>query len=107
MPGDVECLSSCVRELSDNTDNCPCQTNCPNGCPCINYECPPSDPADLSLLILYGYNDGPKPSFTIDKVQEKKCFEKISAFFSKTRTISMRQQTSSMERTQLHTKVVR
>ena len=38
--GDVECLSSCLREYDENLKTCPCQLGCPSGCPCPNYECP-------------------------------------------------------------------
>ena len=34
------CYSACNREFDENIENCPCKPNCPNGCPCPNYECP-------------------------------------------------------------------
>ena len=37
---DVECLSDCARLHHGNLLNCPCQTNCPYGCPCPDYICP-------------------------------------------------------------------
>ena len=38
--GDIECLTECSREFSANTENCPCQSGCPGGCPCPDYVCP-------------------------------------------------------------------
>ena len=37
--GDVICLASCARQLDLNKELCPCQSDCPNGCPCPNYQC--------------------------------------------------------------------
>ena len=38
--GDNVCFQSCAREYSENLKNCPCQENCPTGCPCPEYQCP-------------------------------------------------------------------
>lgn len=38
--GDSQCFQSCAREYSENLTNCPCQENCPLGCPCPEYQCP-------------------------------------------------------------------
>jgi len=43
----VECMSTCEGEAcrecdqnhEDDLDNCPCQKNCPSGCPCPNFDC--------------------------------------------------------------------
>ena len=37
--GDIVCLAMCSRQLDEDMIKCPCQTGCPNGCPCPNYEC--------------------------------------------------------------------
>ena len=37
---DFVCIGTCSREYQNNIDDCPCNTNCPEGCPCPNYECP-------------------------------------------------------------------
>ena len=37
--GDVICLASCARELEQNTETCPCRSECPSGCPCPSYDC--------------------------------------------------------------------
>lgn len=37
--GEYLCISTCVREYEDNLEKCPCQTDCPHGCPCPNYQC--------------------------------------------------------------------
>ena len=36
---DDSCLTYCNREYKANIEECPCQDNCPNGCPCPNYAC--------------------------------------------------------------------
>ena len=40
--GDFECLSMCFRNLEENLEFCPCRSRCPDGCPCPEYECPPT-----------------------------------------------------------------
>ena len=40
LPGDFECLGACARDYDENKNVCPCQSNCPNGCPCPEYQCP-------------------------------------------------------------------
>ena len=60
-PGDLECISICARSLEQNLTKCPCQSGCPNGCPCPEYICPvtttsaistTADPSLTSILIL-------------------------------------------------------
>ena len=59
-PGDFMCTVSCTRDYTDNLSNCPCQTNCPDGCPCPIYNCPSTTTTQLttstamptSILIL-------------------------------------------------------
>ena len=36
---DLLCLPNCNRDYDTNVKECPCQENCPNGCPCPNYTC--------------------------------------------------------------------
>ena len=36
---DYECLPECNRDYHENDKECPCQENCPNGCPCPKYPC--------------------------------------------------------------------
>ena len=38
--GDNACFQTCAREYAENLKNCPCQENCPTGCPCPDYQCP-------------------------------------------------------------------
>ena len=38
--GDVQCITHCGAEYEQNRSTCPCQSGCPDGCPCPNYECP-------------------------------------------------------------------
>ena len=39
-PGDFDCLGVCARVYNENRNTCPCQSGCPNGCPCPDYQCP-------------------------------------------------------------------
>ena len=32
-------MSECTRVYNEQQIDCPCHANCPNGCPCPNYEC--------------------------------------------------------------------
>ena len=36
---DPSCMSRCNRDYEYAYKNCPCQENCPTGCPCDNYVC--------------------------------------------------------------------
>ena len=59
---DSTCLSGCLRDHDENITYCPCNENCPNGCPCQNYECTYStttQPATTSAV------DKPKTSVLI------------------------------------------
>ena len=38
--GDFTCNANCFREYTSNLEFCPCQSGCPNGCPCNVYQCP-------------------------------------------------------------------
>ena len=38
--GDLLCMASCSRDLETNLEECPCRSQCPNGCPCPSYDCP-------------------------------------------------------------------
>ena len=37
--GEWRCISECNRQYDENMSFCPCQSECPQGCPCPNYEC--------------------------------------------------------------------
>ena len=45
---DPSCSSTCTREYDAAFNNCPCQTNCPGGCPCSVYDCASAS----SVLVL-------------------------------------------------------
>ena len=49
--GDNACLQNCAREYADDLRNCPCQENCPTGCPCPDYQCPATTTALTSSTI--------------------------------------------------------
>ena len=61
VPPGPECLSNCNRIYDENFNNCPCQQNCPDGCPCPNFEC--TDPR--AVLVLNSYY-GPNVPVLID-----------------------------------------
>ena len=52
--GDYPCLADCNREYDASIKDCPCQENCPNGCPCPNYLCQGFGPKIIILLPAYG-----------------------------------------------------
>ena len=37
--GKSGCVSTCNRVFNEQLMNCPCNANCPKGCPCPDYEC--------------------------------------------------------------------
>ena len=37
--GDFLCIAACNREYESTLEDCPCQKNCPSGCPCPDYQC--------------------------------------------------------------------
>ena len=39
-PGDFDCFGVCSREYQAYLETCPCQSGCPQGCPCPEYQCP-------------------------------------------------------------------
>ena len=36
---DLACVSQCSRQFDQDFNQCPCNEDCPGGCPCPNYEC--------------------------------------------------------------------
>lgn len=66
-PGDFSCLAVCSRELNNALETCPCQSDCPHGCPCPNFECPyeptttvsPTQEPEIrsTVLVLNTYTD--------------------------------------------------
>ena len=46
---DLICVATCARDFQQNIEVCPCQSGCPNGCPCENYTC-----GSGKILILRG-----------------------------------------------------
>lgn len=37
--GDLLCVGQCSRQFNENLELCPCQSQCPHGCPCPEFEC--------------------------------------------------------------------
>ena len=72
---DVTCLGACSRLHHENMLTCPCQSGCPNGCPCNDYVCPTTTPstttlttttapANTDVLILNNYKSKNVPVVT-------------------------------------------
>ena len=38
-PTDVDCIGVCLISYNEDIQVCPCQSQCPGGCPCPEYEC--------------------------------------------------------------------
>ena len=59
---DSSCLTDCSRQYAEQIERCPCQSSCPNGCPCPEYQCTttttelvtttPSSEAKSAVLVL-------------------------------------------------------
>jgi len=53
--GDDECLATCEEKFEIQYHDCPCQLNCPNGCPCRNFDC---DPAGSHGVLIFSRDMG-------------------------------------------------
>ena len=68
---DMECVMQCYRDYEGNVETCPCQSRCPDGCPCPFYDCPTPEPTPSphptgnSVLIL-STGDSWKPPVITD-----------------------------------------
>ena len=47
------CVGVCSRDYQHKKEQCPCQSGCPDGCPCPDYECP--DNSRKAVLVLNTY----------------------------------------------------
>ena len=56
---DFECISNCNSDFNNGLRRCPCQEECPNGCPCPLYPCESTDEEKSSVLILYKHDGLP------------------------------------------------
>ena len=98
-PGDAICLSDCVREYQgkvsaissvtlkffkqtkirvvelnrqkENLNRCPCQSGCPNGCPCPEYTCPATT---TDILVLSTYKSQNVPIITNGSGKDERNF---------------------------------
>ena len=68
QPFDPDCILDCSNSFVGDHDNCPCQTGCPKGCPCENYDCQIDDSTDdYSVLVLqHGGGNNKLDPFVID-----------------------------------------
>ena len=58
---DYNCLSLCNKYFNDQLNKCPCQEECPNGCPCPTYECDsPVEEEKSSVLVLFKHKNIPQ-----------------------------------------------
>merc|ERR1711935_1059920 len=48
-PGDFECFSVCSRDYQSKLETCPCESGCPQGCPCPEYQCPSGEPTTTQM----------------------------------------------------------
>lgn len=62
--GDAVCLTKCARAYDQALVECPCQSGCPDGCPCPVYQCPM--PTIDSILVLNSAYGGHNPAITIN-----------------------------------------
>ena len=76
---DSVCLQVCAREYALNLKNCPCEENCPEGCPCKEYECPTRNTWSLvintrdsknSPLVVDGYGQSKEIDFSYQSQTE-------------------------------------
>lgn len=47
---DLDCFIKCSDDYDENIPRCPCQSKCPRGCPCPEYECDRTEVLILNTL---------------------------------------------------------
>ena len=57
--GETDCQLSCLETFETNYSKCPCQKNCPLGCPCPEYEC--KIEKEMAILVLSTQQSTNKP----------------------------------------------
>ena len=51
---DIYCVLQCDEDFIEGMMECPCQANCPDGCPCPNYICENDDRfSQTEVLLIY------------------------------------------------------
>ena len=51
-PAKFVCVAKCSDDYDENLSKCPCQSKCPSGCPCPEYECE-SERTDVLILSTH------------------------------------------------------
>ena len=67
---DAVCASDCNRKYVENFENCPCQANCQNGCPCSDYDCNYS-----AIFVLNTFDPDNKPVVISGETGETRVIE--------------------------------
>jgi len=62
-PGNVDCVSECARNFNAMISQCPCQAECPSGCPCEAYQCP-STTGQLVTSTIRSTTSAPTKTWT-------------------------------------------
>ena len=59
------CVAACNNSYNDEIEKCPCGAQCPNGCPCPEYDCndTPETQSD-TILVFNKYSSSNKPFLT-------------------------------------------
>ena len=71
--GDFVCFAKCSDDYDENFSKCPCQSKCPSGCPCPEYECE-SESERTDVLILSTWKEASVPVLTNADAYEDKDF---------------------------------
>ena len=67
---DLLCQTECSEAYHDQLTLCPCKEECPNGCPCENYNCYEEEvnhDQDMHMIIFNPHNSGAKPAYNVIK----------------------------------------
>merc|ERR1711935_785802 len=51
-PGDFDCFGVCSRDYQAQLERCPCESGCPQGCPCPEYQCPSDESTTTTTQMM-------------------------------------------------------